>query len=232
MPKNKDLKRLVRTRMAKTGESYTTARSRILQKKKSRASQAAANAPRGDFAALAGMSDAAVRAKTGKTWPQWVRALDAIDAAKLAHRDIARHLGTEHGLTAWWAQTVTVGYERIRGLRDIGQRRGGTYEANKSRTIGVPLKKLYGAFSSSRARARWLPGVRWSVRGVTPEKSIRLDWSDDTTVEFRFTPKGAQKSQVTVQHRKLADKAEAEKMKAYWGGSLDALVARLEPPQR
>jgi hypothetical protein len=32
MPRDKDLKRLVRTRMQKTGESYTTARARIVSK--------------------------------------------------------------------------------------------------------------------------------------------------------------------------------------------------------
>jgi hypothetical protein len=32
MPKDKDLKRLVRDRMRKTGEAYTTARSRLLRR--------------------------------------------------------------------------------------------------------------------------------------------------------------------------------------------------------
>ena len=32
MPRNKDLKRLVRARMRKTGEDYTAARARILEK--------------------------------------------------------------------------------------------------------------------------------------------------------------------------------------------------------
>ena len=59
MPIQKDLKRLVRGRMQKTGESYTAARSRILDK------QSPAPA---EFAKLAGMSDEAVRSKTGCTW--------------------------------------------------------------------------------------------------------------------------------------------------------------------
>ena len=36
MPRNKDLKRLVRARMKKTGEAYTSARAQILKKPKSR----------------------------------------------------------------------------------------------------------------------------------------------------------------------------------------------------
>ena len=51
MPKNKDLKRLTRSRMQKTGESYTTARSQLLKKSKSR--ERTAPAAESDFAALA-----------------------------------------------------------------------------------------------------------------------------------------------------------------------------------
>jgi len=55
MPTNKDLKRRVRERMQKTGEAYTAARAQILARK------VGASAP---HAELAGMSDAAVAAKT------------------------------------------------------------------------------------------------------------------------------------------------------------------------
>jgi len=66
---------------------------------------------------------------------------------------------------------VTVGYERIRGLRDIGQRRSGTCEASKSKTLPVPIAELYRAFSDGRMRRRWLPGVELTVRTAVPEKA-------------------------------------------------------------
>jgi len=50
MPAQKDLKRLVRSRMEKTGEAYTAARLRVLEK----------NEPSSKYAQLAGMSDASV----------------------------------------------------------------------------------------------------------------------------------------------------------------------------
>jgi hypothetical protein len=50
---------------------------------------------------------------------------------------------------------VTVGYERIRGLRDRGQRRGGEYEATKSRTFNIPVERLFDAFANARIRRRW-----------------------------------------------------------------------------
>jgi len=54
-------------------------------------------------------------AKTGRTWAQWVRLVDAVDAYAMPHRDIARHLHDQHDVDGWWAQTVTVGYERSAG---------------------------------------------------------------------------------------------------------------------
>ena len=142
MPKNKDLKRLARSRMKKTGESYTAARAEIVKK------------GRMNFAERAGMSDRVVSAKTGRTWEEWVRLLDARGARSMIHRDIARYLNEEQGVAGWWAQTVTVGYERIRGLRDIGQRRSGEYEAGKSRTFRVPLSTLFRAFTVARSSGR------------------------------------------------------------------------------
>ena len=184
MPKQKDLKRLTRARMQKTGESYTAARATLLAKKARRSarredvSPAPAPPPAAapDYAALAGMSDATVEAKTGCTWERWVAALDYQGAAEWSHGEIAAHVHEKYGIPGWWAQTVTVGYERIRGLRDKGQRRDGSYEANKSRTYPVPLATLYGAFATPARRRSWLPEPGVVVRKATSGRSMRLAW--------------------------------------------------------
>jgi hypothetical protein len=217
MPKQKDLKRIVRTRMQKTGESYTAARAQLTRKP-----TAPKPSPAPDHALLAGMTDDAVRAKTGKTWSQWVKALDAIDAYTLPHREIAAHVHATYELTAWWSQTVTVGYERIRGLRAIGQRLSGDFGIYKSRTFPVPVETLHRAFADARVRAKWLGGVAVRVQKSTPPKSVRLTWPDGTRVETWFTDKGV-KSQVAVQHCKLKSKDEADRLKGWWSERLDAL---------
>jgi hypothetical protein len=177
------------------------------------------------------MSDDAVRAKTGHNWKEWVRHLDGHGAASMPHREIAKHIREQFGISGWWSQMVTVGYERIKGLRDIGQRRSGTYEANKSRTLPVSIGKLYRAFSVARTRSRWLPGVKLSVRKAAVDKSIRFTWKDGSPVEAYFTAKADDKAQVAVQHRMLATKSDASKMKAYWGDRLAALAEILSPPK-
>ena len=227
MPTSKDLKRLTRSRMQKTGESYTTARSQLLKKKR----PAIAAVPGQDFAALAGMTDDAVRAKTGCDWKKWVRVLDAKGMAAKSHKEIAKYAYDQFEISGWWAQMVTVGYERIKGLREVGQVCGGKYQAGKSKTLPVPLTKLYRAFSIARTRNRWLPDVKLKVRKATPEKSMRITWEDGTSVEAYFTAKGTKKSQVAIQHRKLVKKADVAKSKAYWGERLTALSEILVPPK-
>ena len=213
MPKEKDLKRLVRERMARTGESYTAARAQVVRTSEDRR----------DYAALAGMRDEAVEAKTGRDWRGWVAVLDGEGATSKTHREIAKLLVDEHDVAPWWAQTVTVAYERIRGLRDKGQRRGGGYDVNKSKTVAVPIAKLYAAFGAAK-RAVWLPDATPQVKTARREKSMRLAWEDGTSVDVYFWEKGPDKSQVQLQHRGLPDKRSADRVRVFWTERLNALA--------
>jgi uncharacterized protein YndB with AHSA1/START domain len=214
MPKEKDLKRLVRARMQKTGESYTAARLQLLKKDKH------ADSTR-DLATVAGMSDASVSKKTGRTWAEWVRVLDAADATQKTHREIAEYVSSL-GTPSWWTQMVTVGYERIRGLRERGQQRSGGYQITKSRTFKVSVARLFAAFTSTKLCSRWLPkGVK--LRSMTANKRIRLGWPDGTQAVVGFVSKGAEKSIAAVQHEKLADRQAADAMKKGWGERFDTL---------
>jgi len=233
MPSQKDLKRLVRARMHKTGESYTAARAQLLRSRASRRPVVSSSHPARpdaspDFAKLAGMSDASVQARTGCTWEKWVWALDHSGAAEMSHRAIAQMVHDRFKVGDWWAQAVTVGYERIKGLRQIGQRLTGEFEASRSKTFAVPVSRLYHSFASARTRAKWLPGVRLTVRKTAPDRSIRMTWDDETSVEIWFIPKGEARSSVQVQHRKLANREDAERRKAYWGERLTALAGTLK----
>jgi uncharacterized protein YndB with AHSA1/START domain len=212
MPKQKDLKRLVRARMQKTGESYTAARLHLVK-------------PLPDYAKLAGMSDEKVKKATGCGWEKWVYALDRAKAHEMSHRDLARYIHDKYHTPDWWTQTVAVGYERIRGLRARGQQRSGDWEISKSKTIAVPMAKLFAAFRDARKRAKWLAGAKLTVSTATPEKSMRARWEDGTPVDIGFFPRGEAKSQVALSHRKLASKAEADRMRAFWTERLAALAA-------
>lgn len=227
MPRNKDLKRLVRARMKKTGEAYTAARAQLLKKPKSKPSPrlaaAFSSAPKQDYAALAGMSDASIKAKTGCNWERWVKSLDHHGADKMSHREIASMVSKTWKVDDWWSQTVTVGYERIKGLRARGQRRDGSYEASKSRTFDVPVTTLFDAWADKSVRDRWLDVTDVKVRTATSPKSIRLGLADGRILVVGFIPKGKSKSSVAVTEAKLPDKETADRLKQYWTDQLDSL---------
>jgi hypothetical protein len=215
MPTDKDFKRLVRGRMRKTGESYTTARAHLRTQKPSHSAPAAR-----DYATLAGRSDAVIKKNTGCGWDRWVKALDHKEASTWPHREIAKYVRDQYKIPSWWAQTVTVGYERIKGLRAIGQRRDGSFEASKSKTFAVPVDRLYRAFKDPRVRARWLPGVDPTIRTATTRKSMRMTWPDRTSVEVGFTRKTPEKSQIALTHAKLPDRESVARLKDYWAERL------------
>lgn len=215
MPKKKDLKRNVRVRMKKTGESYTSARAQLLDKQRAASSDA-------ELEVMAGIKNASLLAKTGKDWRQWLGVLDRAGAASKPHREIAKLVHEEHGTPPWWAQTVTVGYERIRGLRDKGQRRGGGFDVNKSKTFNVSLEHLYDAFSAANRR-RWLGDIELRIKKATREKSMRVLSADGTPVEIYFWSKGLNKSQVQIQHRGHGNKSAADASREQWSERLQAL---------
>jgi hypothetical protein len=220
MTEHKSFKRLVRARMAKTGESYTAARAMLLR----------AEPPGGAGAPTLKTSDQKIRERTGRGWEEWFAMLDDWGAAQRSHRDIARWLAEQMGVhpLAWNAQAITASYELTRGLRFLGEKADG-FAITASRTVEVPVDRLYEAVVSEAGRTAWLPDGRLSERTVTRPKSARFDWADGPTrVHVTFLPRGESKSTIALEHRRLADAGETDRMKSYWRERLSVLKGALE----
>jgi hypothetical protein len=219
MTRQKSFKRLVRARMAKTGESYTAARAVLL----------AAEEPEAEGPALA-TSDETIRERTGRGWEEWFDLLDEWGAAGRPHREISRWVAEQLGIEplAWNAQAVTVSYERARGGRAVGERPDG-FAISASKTVAVAVERLFDAFVDASARARWLADAELRERTATRPRSARFDWGDgESRVNVTFEAKGEERSTVTVEHARLADGEQAERMKAYWRDRVAALKSQLE----
>jgi hypothetical protein len=221
MTRHKSFKRLVRSRMEKTGESYTAARASLL---------AAREEPQASEEPALPLSDESIRERTGRGWEQWFDLLDEWGAAERSHRDIARWVAGQLEIEplGWNAQAVTMAYERARRGRQVGEREDG-FAIGASRTVAVPVERLFDAFVEDGQRIRWLPDALLRERTATRPKSARYDWDDGRTrVHVAFDAKDAAKSTVTVEHRRLADAEEADRMKAYWRERLATLKTMLE----
>lgn len=223
MTERKSFKRRVRDRMAKTGESYTAARARVDDKRERNRAARSRLAGSDDR-----MSDEAIERATGKRWEDWFRILDRWGARNRKHPEIARYLTEEHGVGGWWAQSVTVQYERARGLRLKHQQANG-FSVSASKTISVPVDVLFRSFVDDNERARWLPDATMSLRTSRAGRSARFDWGEGSTrVVVDFTAKTPDKSTVSLAHERLPDADEAETVKAMWRQRLTELKALLE----
>ena len=218
MTRGKSFKRLVRARMEKTGESYTAARATLLT----------AAEPKATEGPTLSMSDEAIRRKTGRGWEEWFDLLDEWGAADRPHKEIARWVADAHSTDGWSAQAVTVNYERARGLRAVGEGPDG-FTVTASKTVAVPIDRLYEAFVDQSLRKRWLPEGDLRTRTTLKPRSVRFDWGDGRTrVNVFFTAKGEAKSAAAIQHERLADGDDAERMKAFWRDRVATLKDVLE----
>jgi hypothetical protein len=217
MTRQRSFKRLVRIRMEKTGESYAAARAKLL----------AANGKATDGVTLT-MSDEAIRSRTGRGWEEWFDLLDDWGAAERPHTEIARWISREQGVDGWSSQSVTVSYERARVGRALGEHADG-FSVTASKTVAVPVDRLYESFVSASRRKRWLPDGTLRVRTSIKPRSARFDWGDGSTrVNVGFTDRGAGKSQLALEHSRLPNATEADRMKAYWRERVATLKEQLE----
>jgi uncharacterized protein YndB with AHSA1/START domain len=217
MTKNKAQKRATRARMAKTGERYTAARRHVVKPKEE---------PRAEDL---GQTNANLQENTGRGWREWFRILDAWGARERKHGDVVSHLLDEYGVPGWWAQTITVGYERSRGLRAKHQTLTGFFQVSVSKTFPIGVGRLFRAFAQAPQRNRWLDRGMLKVRTTLKDRSIRFDFGDGTSrVVAYFDPKDRDKTTVTVQHEKLPDAGAVEEMRAVWKEHLKRLAKVLQ----
>lgn len=176
-----------------------------------------------------GKSEVGVRRATGRGYAEWFDALDAWGAPGRPYREIADWLAGTHGVSDWWAQKLIVEYEEARGLRPPGIRPDGTFEVGATKTVAVPVPRLFAAFVDTDLRERWLPGAAMRQTTTHPERSVRFEWGDGASrIAASFSAIGKGKSQVAVQHTSLPDAKTAAEMKAFWRDRVAALKSVLE----
>jgi hypothetical protein len=172
-----------------------------------------------------GLSDASLVRRTGKSLEQWGALLDKAGAKKekWTHQQVTAFLDDYPELGAWWGQMTAVAYEQSRGLREKFQKCDGEFAANGSRTINVPIAKLYSAFSDAKQRDRWIPGAQFEITTETKNKSIRGKWDGATRVSINFYAKAPGKTMVAVDHMKLPNSKASAAQKQYWFDALTRL---------
>ncbi len=239
MTQQKKLKKAIRARSEKTGESYTAARRQVLLAREKPAPEPPApKPPSSKPPAKGGISDESVLKKTGHGLDHWFGVLDAFGAAAKGHTAIAAHLYKEHGIPGWHSQGIAVAYERARGLREANQACTGKFQVSVSKTVPATVAEVAEALKTADRRAAWLQGadpglVQALDAAFTCDKPreiktkgsdyawLRFPW-DGRTVEIRITgkPKGAS---VVADNKDLPDPVLVEQRRAQWRAALEGL---------
>ena len=227
MTTDKTLKRRVRERMTATGERYAAARSQVVRKR-DRITAATQRLSTVDERP----SEETLVAATGQGWDAWFTVLDGWGGTERTHTATATHLREDLGVPGWWAQSITVSYQRARGLRLKHQQADG-FTVSASRTVAVPIATVFEAFTDARRRRAWLSDgtatLRTSRRDHPVAWTARLDWEGGPSrLLVTFEDKGPAKTTVTVSHERLQDPDAAEAAKLAWRQRLGGLKAYLE----
>jgi len=174
------------------------------------------------------VGDQAVQKGTGRNWDQWFQILDEAGAKGMSHREIVSFLGQEDTVSEWWRQMITVTYEKSRGIRKKHERPDG-FQISSSKTVAVGVERLFQMWSDPSARKTWL-AEPITIRKATTPRSLRITWADPVSdVSVNFYGKSEAKSQVTLEHSKLATPEEADRMKLFWKDALNRLATAAVP---
>ncbi len=125
--------------------------------------------------------------------------IDAWPGSRQGHTAIAAWLREEHAVDGWWAQAVTVGWERITGQRLPNQMADGTFTANRSATITTDAVVLREVLLDEDGRTALFPGFEVELRSRPTSKNVRLGVGGGVA-EIAVTATDVNRATVTVAH--------------------------------
>lgn len=172
-------------------------------------------------------SDEAVKKATGRVWAEWRDAMDPW-AQNLTHKQIARRLKDEYGLSPWWSQAVTGGWERMTGRREAHEKTDG-FQATASRTIAADEALLRAAITETSVFSGWAPPGGIEITTAHPGKPVNARWlgPEGGRLVFRFTPAG-DRTRLAIDHERLPDAGTCARMKTAWRDAINNLKTKLE----
>ena len=206
MTRQESFKKKIRARMAKTGEKYGAARRALLDARASGTPPPRIEDPEYD--------DDAVRRATGRDWDEWCALIDTWPERD--HAQIAARLADECDIGPWWSQTVTVGYERIRGLRAKYMRSDGSFAGTLHRTIAADARALDVALRDPSAHRRLFPDLETEIVSRPGSKAVRIAITDAGQALISVIERGPGRTRVGIEHGKLESTDEVEHWKAWW----------------
>jgi uncharacterized protein YndB with AHSA1/START domain len=199
-----------------------------------------------------GASDEAVKKATGKDWSEWVKVIDALGGADMTHREIVIKLYEKNlGSSGWWRQMITVGYEKLKGRRKLGETADAGFEVGVHKTVAAGADSAWDFLLSPQGLKLWLgridelklepkapyqtgDGVKGEIKTFKTGEFIRMTWQPagakaSTTLQLRLAATGPGKTRLSFHHEKLSGPKAREEMQSHWRkvlGRIESAVSR------
>jgi len=193
------------------------------------------------------IKSSAVRAATGMGWEAWLERLDAAGAEQWDHKQIVAWLEREHPeISGWWRQGVTVGYEKARGKRVLGETADTGFQVGVRKTLPLERDAAWrlvvehperwlgeGAVSFEKGARYELGGgyggrVCGEIRVVKPGDRLRMTWHPDAfeaPATLQITLSSVKTgTTVGVHVEKLAGEEAREAVRAHFRAVLEELA--------
>jgi hypothetical protein len=94
------------------------------------------------------MNAEATKKATGRGPIDWFAAIEEGGKKGASHKEIADFLHEVHDVSYWWAQEITVEYEKHVGRRVLGQTQDGLFRIGVSKTIPAPAHTVWECLQS------------------------------------------------------------------------------------
>lgn len=166
------------------------------------------------------LKDEAVEKATGKSWGKWFAILNQEKAARLEHKEIVKLLSDKYEVDGWWAQSITVEYERHLGKRKVGQVKDGTFQTAVSKTLPGNLDQVFKIWLSKVRDVKEFNSIPLAGKPVISKSEKwrywRVELQDGSKVTITVGTKTADKSILTFSTEKLKDQDAIEQWRTYW----------------
>ncbi len=173
------------------------------------------------------LTDKTVKKATGKGWNDWFAILKQEEADQLIHKDIARLLTDKYKIDGWWAQSITVEFERYLGRRQVGQVKSGTFQTAVSKTMPGNLDQVFDLWLEAVKGAEEFNSIplagKPAISKTEKWRYWRVNLKDGSKITITVGFKSEDKSVLTFSNEKLKDQDAIESWKAFWKDYLKKL---------
>jgi uncharacterized protein YndB with AHSA1/START domain len=184
------------------------------------------------------MNKEAIKKGTGKAPDEWFGWIEKAGLKDRPHKEIADYVYDKGGVSYWWAQEITVEFEKHIGRRIVGQTEDGLFQIGVSKTIAAPAPEVWEWLQSAEALALITDSAESGagaletldcsggkvIAKTTTFKAgshVRLrwrknDWPSYSILQIRVTPKGDGKTVLAFHQEKLPSESARARMREYW----------------